>query len=42
MDKVITVFGFSQYRNVGIFDTIMLVFATILSQRSQMLIKINI
>ena len=36
MDKVITVFGFSQYRNVGIFDTIMLVFTTILSQRLQM------
>ena len=28
--------GFSQYRNVGIFDTIMLVFTTILSQGLQM------
>ena len=36
MDKVITVFGFSQYRNLGNFDTIMLVFTTILSQGSQM------
>ena len=36
MDKVITVFGFSQYRNLGNFDTIMLVFTTILSQGLQM------